>query len=314
MTAAPSLDPSLYSNITPDDLAFFRQATATTDDDDAVKDHILNVQAKAYHVYSYPCIRRFAFIRPKIASLPAYHHALRLLNTRTDPILLDIGCCCMYFVFFCAIYSWFAVGNDIRKAALDGWPANNIVASDLRSEFWDIGHQLFKSNPQSFPATFIQGDVFDDAFLSTDAPHSSVPVNTITTLTPLVHRVSAIHTSSLFHLFSEDQQLLLARRLSTLLIPEAGSIIFGQHGSRPVKGFRYEAPHRDSSEKFKHAYMFCHSPESWKKLWTEDIFGPDQRIRVKVDAELMEVERKDLKYAAILEDRFWVMSWSVQIL
>jgi len=94
-----NLNPSLYSSVTQDDLAFFRQATNRLDDDDnAIKQHILAVQAKAYNVHNYNCIRRFAFIRPKIAYLPGYKRALELLQTRKDPILLDIGCCCKYYV------------------------------------------------------------------------------------------------------------------------------------------------------------------------------------------------------------------------
>ncbi|KAF9565192.1 hypothetical protein CPC08DRAFT_630136 [Agrocybe pediades] len=307
---APSLDPSFYSNITNSDLDFFRHAAHTDDGDHQIKQHILTIQAKAYDVCSYPCIRRFAFIRPKIASLPGYNKALELLNTRKDPILVDIGCC---------------FGNDIRKAVLDGWPAENIVASDLRREFWDIGHELFKSTPKSYPVNFVQGNIFDDAFLSFGSGQSeAVPLNTITTLTPLIHRVSAIHTSSLFHLFSENDQLALARRLAALLLPEKGSIIFGQHGARPFKGDRVEAPsflaagkgeHADTGLTFEHQYMFCHSPESWRQLWTEQVFGPDQPFRVKVEAELIEEERKDLHYSvAVAGSKFWIMSWSVQIL
>lgn len=208
---------------------------------------------------------------------------------------------------------------------LDGWPATSAVASDLRREFWDIGHELFKSTPESFPATFVQGDVFDDDFLSVavDSPshpthpsHSltTTPLNTITTLTPLIHRVSAIHTSHFFHLFTQAQQLLLARRLSALLLPKAGSIIFGQHASRPIAGFRVEsAPiHPDTDPGLPEAHMYCHSPESWKRMWVEDVFGPDRQVHV--DAELIEVDRREFKSKRDIKAKFWVMSWSVQLL
>jgi len=114
--------------------------------------------------------------------------------------------------------------------------------------------------------------------------------------------VSAIHASSLFHLFDEKHQLRLARSLAGLLSAEPGSLIFGSHGARPEKGLRVEQgrPNVDGT------YMFCHSPESWADLWDGEVF---KKGTVKVDAELKEVQRRDL--AAPPEAKFWVMAWSV---
>lgn len=33
----------------------------------------------------------------KISRLPAYQHALQILQTHPDAVVLDIGCCCSYF-------------------------------------------------------------------------------------------------------------------------------------------------------------------------------------------------------------------------
>ncbi|KAF9565193.1 hypothetical protein CPC08DRAFT_759665 [Agrocybe pediades] len=316
LSVLKQLDSTLYSNITQDDLAFFRKAVAINrshgkeehaDDDETIKTHILDIQTKAYAVHNYNCIRRFAFIRPKIAYLAGYHHALELLKTRENPILADIGCC---------------FGNDIRKAAMDGWPTQNLLACDLRREFWDIGHALFKSTPETFPVKFIQGDIFNDTFFSPGSSAASnsagIDLTAIESLTPLRGKISAIHASSLFHLFDEDQQLALAKRLSTLLLLEPGSIIFGSHGGRPVKGLRIEAPPRLRKDAVER-YMFCHSPESWKKLWCEDVFSQEQGVKVRVEAELAQVERKDLGFAranesedkANEENKFWAMKWFV---
>ncbi|KAF9565194.1 hypothetical protein CPC08DRAFT_759666 [Agrocybe pediades] len=321
-TPSRPLDPSLYDvALTQDDLLFFKQAANITDDDDqegdgdAIRQHILTVQAKAYAVYSYPCIRRFAFIRPKIASLPGYEHALKLLETRANLILLDVGCC---------------FGNDIRKAVLDGWPAHNIVATDLRKGFWDVGHELFRSTPKSFPVKFLEGDILDDAFLSispdganqsdTDHDDGRTELDRIITLNPLTHKVSAIHASSLFHLFTEENQLLLARRLAALLVPKPGSIIFGQHIGLPVKGLRGDArvrmgPEESDSGKTKSFQMFCHSPDSWTKMWTEEVFdgsGGSSSPRIKVDTKLIEMKRNDS--TSDPGTKLWMMSWYIQIL
>lgn len=176
------------------------------------------------------------------------------------------------------------------------------------AEFWDIGHKLFKDTPASFPVPFLPGDAFDDAFLAPTPVASRPPANTaptlagLTTLTPLHARLSAIHASSLFHLFSEDRQRALARRIASLLSPEAGSIIFGMHGGRPAKGERVEASTTNSHG----IRMFCHGPESWAALWTTEVFGAGQ---VKVDAQLVEVEQEDSD--KIDGGKFWLMVWCV---
>ncbi|KAF9481164.1 hypothetical protein BDN70DRAFT_855524 [Pholiota conissans] len=313
----PKLDPTLFA-LQENELDFFRTLTGIQDDD-KLKEHILAAQAKAYDVYGYPCIRSFGFTKLKIARIdPGYKNALRLLKERKNPILLDIACC---------------FGNDARKAVLDGWPVENVIASDLQQGFWDAGHDLFNSTPETFPAAFVPGDVFDPAMLKprgafiTEEDIASIPTTTpplkeLTSLTPLQGKISAIHASSFFHLFQEDKQLELAHLLASLLSPEKGSVIFGQHGARPIKGYRTEAIHvqplkDEDGNTIPPVQMFCHSPESWKELWTEQIFaGPDGKgsERIKVDTQLVEVFRKDLHSAFLnyTEDmKFYLMSWCI---
>ncbi|KAF8807056.1 hypothetical protein BYT27DRAFT_7224114 [Phlegmacium glaucopus] len=296
----PKLDPGLY-NLQPHEVAFFKQQTGIQDDE-VLKQHIIQVQAKAYEIYGYPCIRLFSFARLKTSILPGYNQALRLLKERNHPILLDVGCC---------------LGTDVRKAVFDGWPVQDIIAFDIQKGFWEYGHQLFKSTPEAFPATFILGDVFDPNFISRRGPFVSMaeinhlngtitpPLNTLTSLNPLQGKISAIHMSSFFHLFSEDCQLQLAKLISSLLSPKKGSVIFGQHGARPVKGFRVE-------QRFNKVKMFCHSPESWTQMWL-DVFGGEDRDgnnRVKVVTELINVVRKGFSDHPE-DEKFWLLKWSV---
>ena len=84
-------------------------------------------------------------------------------------------------------------------------------------------------------------------------------MGSLTSLTPLQGHVSAIHASSLFHLFEEVKQLELGKRLASLLSPVPGSLLFGAHVGLPEKGIR-------------NGNKFCHSPESWKELWDGTIF------------------------------------------
>ncbi|TFY62957.1 hypothetical protein EVG20_g6512 [Dentipellis fragilis] len=99
-----------------EETAFFKEQTGILDDD-KLKQHIIAAQAEAFAVYPYPCIRRFAFAKLKIAKLPAYPALLKLGKEREGAIFLDIGCC---------------FGNDVRKAVADGYPVQNAIASDLQ--------------------------------------------------------------------------------------------------------------------------------------------------------------------------------------
>ncbi|KIJ67348.1 hypothetical protein HYDPIDRAFT_84252, partial [Hydnomerulius pinastri MD-312] len=109
-------DLSLYAlALSPDSNVFFKQTTGIMDDE-ALKAHILKVQNEAYKIAPYPCIWGFGFLRVGITANPAYKDIIKIGRERKDAILLDIGSC---------------FGVDSRKAAADGFPASNIVASDL---------------------------------------------------------------------------------------------------------------------------------------------------------------------------------------
>ncbi|EMD41445.1 hypothetical protein CERSUDRAFT_110022 [Gelatoporia subvermispora B] len=250
-----------------EELAFLKSQTGITDEE-ALKQHCFKVQADAHKIFPYNCIRRFNFLRLKIARLPAYPHLLKIGKERQGAIFLDIGCC---------------FGNDARKAIADGYPAENVITSDLRPEFWQLGHELFKSTPETFPVPFVPGDAFNQDFLKRispfyEPPSTPVPdLRALTSFTPLLGHVSAIHASSFFHLFDEEGQFLLAQSLAGLLSPEPGSIIFGMHGGAKEKGLNTEGGLRRGS------YMFCHSPESWTELWDGQVF---KKGTVKVEAEL----------------------------
>ena len=163
---------------------------------------------------------------------------------------------------------------------------------------------MFRSTPETYPAKSLAGDVFDDAHLSPTAPVPSgppPPVESVNSLTELRGHISAIYASSFFHLFDEDKQLEVGRRLAALLDPRPGSIIFGSHGARPVKGQRAEV----------YTNMFCHSPESWTHMWEERIFEKGQ---VKVNTALkgldMSVEGRSVLVGGGT-DSYW-LSWSVE--
>ncbi|KAF7356402.1 hypothetical protein MVEN_00972800 [Mycena venus] len=271
----------------PAELAFLKTETGIQDDD-ALKAHVLAIQKKAYEVYPYPCIRLFGFVRLKInQNRAAYEHVLILGRDIPDALLLDIGCC---------------VGNDLRKIASEGFPVQNIVGTDLRQEFWDLGHELFRSTAASFPATFLAGDAFDPEFLSVpplsrEGMQRAISSNlgTVKSLNDLHGRFSAIHCASLFPHFSEEEQFELAHKLAGLLSPRAGSMIFGSHGAQLTKGY---------SSAWGEKRIFYHSPESWREMWDGVAF---ERGSVEVQTEL-----KNLGRVLNSTSDLHVMFWSVR--
>ncbi|KAJ4463391.1 hypothetical protein C8J55DRAFT_531995 [Lentinula edodes] len=266
-----------------DELAFYKRQTGI-DEEEKLKKRIVEIAQKALDVYPYHCIWTFGFLRFRILrSQSGYKQLLELGATRRDALFLDIGCC---------------FGNDIRKAIEDGFPAQNVIASDLRPDFWNFGHQLFNTDPKTFPVTFVPGDVLSSSFISTqpplllpphESPPNSIPPVSLQSLlllhpnpnptdpnstlnaqslNPLRGHLSAIHTSAFFHLFKKDEQLLIAKKLASLLSPVPGSIIFGSHrgAATPQEGERSDSTARGT-------LLYRHSPESWKEMWEKEVFG-----------------------------------------
>ncbi len=79
-------------------------------------------------------------------------------------------------------------------------------------------------------------------------------------------------------------------------------MIFGEHGSQPTAGIR---PIKSSGGK----EVYCYPPEDWKELWDGEVFT---KGTVHVDAELLEIRRKDVESIAPEGTKFYIMYWSVK--
>jgi hypothetical protein len=109
-----------------------------------------------------------------------------------------------------------------------------------------------------------------------------------------------MNASRLFHLFDEPTQLALARVLAGLLSPLPGSVIFGEQAGKEQEG-NIEWTYKQHSGK-----MFCHSPESWTKLWLE--LFPEGTVQVEA-----KLNKNDPNYVSNKADpdRDNMMWWSV---
>ncbi|KZO93609.1 hypothetical protein CALVIDRAFT_529342 [Calocera viscosa TUFC12733] len=244
----------------PEEVAFL-QATTRIQDEEELKAHVVAVQHKALQVYPYPCILKFAFTQTKISKLRGYKETLQLAKNRPGALMLEVGCC---------------VGADTRKAVLDGFPASQIVASDLHAKFWDIGHEMFRDDKASMPITFLAGDVFDPAFLSPDTTASTAPLSALTSLTQLHGRLSSIHASHFLHLFPREGQAKLSSLLAGLLLQEKGSVIFGHQVGAEKEGL---------GQQFG---KWAYNRESCRTLWEAALASVGWTGKADIYAELVE--------------------------
>ena len=179
----------------------------------------------------------------------------------------------------------------------------------ILAEFWDLGHKLFRTTPETFPVPFFAGNALDATHIeivppftmANPPPMAPVSLSDLTSLNPLRGHVSAIYTASVFHLFQEEQQLHLARALAALLSPEPGSMIFGIHRGLPEKGHAANNDRKDT---------FCHSPDSWIELWDGMVF---EKGSVRVVATLVNMKKeKHYEQCMGVTGRYVdVLSWHV---
>jgi len=244
----------------------FLKAATNIEDTEELRSHIHRIAREAFEVFPYGTISSYTFTKAPIARLPGYADALSV-GLSNGGILLDAGCC---------------FGADARRASWDGWPVNRIVATDIVPEFWDLGHKLFRSSAATFPATFIQADLLDEAQIAPGPPARDVPdLANLSSLNQLRGHVTVIHASALFHLFSEEKQTALALVLGSLLAPVSGASIIGWSTGSTEAGFI------EFETSVSHPRQFCHSPSSWEALWNGVVFPKGM---VKVEAHVRDFD------------------------
>ena len=122
----------------------------------------------------------------------------------------------------------------MRKLVSDGYPAQNILGCDLRHEFIDFGHELYK-DAQTCGIHFLAGNIFD---LETTAAQADATqeLSKVDNLRQLVGRVTHFYSGAVFHLFDEEKQYQMAIRVAKLVKHTPGTIIFGRHQGLKEEG------------------------------------------------------------------------------
>ena len=141
------------------------------------------------------------------------------------------------------------MGQDVRKLLFDGADPARVYGADLRPEFIDTGYEFFRDEA-TFPRSehFIApADVFD---MSSESELSK----------KCDGRVGILHSTSVFHLFSWEEQARMARRCLQLLTSNSGRVLICGSQVGNLKGGEY-ARRKGGGTRYRH------NEESWKRFW-----------------------------------------------
>jgi ubiquinone/menaquinone biosynthesis C-methylase UbiE len=179
--------------------------------------------------------------------MPEYPTILARLQSG-GATLLDVGCC---------------FGHILRQLAADGVPATQLAGTDLRSDFVELGYELFRDR-ETFAARFVTGDVLDPADEALAALDGSFDV---------------VHVASFFHLFGWDDQVKVGERIVRFFKPDAKGLVIGRqvgaYEPLTVQRFREQGGKR-----------YLHNLETMQNMW--DVIGEKTGTKWKVAGEISE--------------------------
>ncbi|KAK7960424.1 Methyltransferase trt5 [Apiospora saccharicola] len=152
--------------------------------------HLHAVRDKMWVVKPYTCIGSFRFLSLAFVDSPHYQAALaRLRSPGSTATFLDMACC---------------VGQVLRHLAWSGVDPTRLFGADLERPFIEAGFELFRDREAAFGrgATLVVGDALAEGQGEGDPA-----------LEVLDGKISIVHASAFFHLFTWADQLVAARRV-----------------------------------------------------------------------------------------------------
>lgn len=153
----------------------------------------------AHSLDNYHCNSGYRFLYPRITSHPLYNEITHDLGGKS---ILDLAC---------------HMGTDLRQLIVDGANPVNLVGTDRKSDYWDLGHQLFEDK-DSNPMKFVEGDVTSNELLDPEAKTGK--------FARFIGSFDLIHAGSLLHLLSKEDTRSVLIKIYALLT-ESG-IFFGR--------------------------------------------------------------------------------------
>ena len=121
------------------------------------------------------------------------------------------------------------------------------VGVDLRSEFIELGYELFRDR-ETYAGRFVVGDIFDDG------PN--------TAMSALCGKADFIHIAAFLHLFGWEGQIEAAVRIIAFLKDKPGTMILGrQRGSQEPGEFKHPASAK--------GVVCSHDETTFRRMWDE---------------------------------------------
>lgn len=125
--------------------------------------------------------------------------------------------------------------------AFDSGSSKNLMGADIESRFMELGYELF-GDASTFEAQFTSGSIFEEDFMS--KWHG---------------KIDMIYLGSFLHLFTNEQQVVIVKKLEKLLVKKPGALVFGRNlGADKGGEFRMESLGWD---------LYRHSDETMRDLW-----------------------------------------------
>ncbi|KAK8075989.1 methyltransferase domain-containing protein [Apiospora phragmitis] len=225
-----------------------------------VSAHIHAIRDRMWAVKPYVCIGSFRFLSLAFVDNPHYQTSLaRLRAPGSTATFLDMACC---------------VGQVLRHLAWSGVDPSRLYGADLERPFIEAGYDLFRDRNASLgkQATFVVGDALAGG-------NGGDPV-----LEVLDGKISIVHASAFFHLFTWQDQVVAAKRIVRFFREqpsgededEGGAMIFGRQAAstspRELTGVRGER-------------RFLHDAATWRRMWDEVGEATGTRWRTEVEME-----------------------------
>ena len=206
------------------------------------------------------------FLLPSISNFPQFPVILDW--TREGATVLDLGCC---------------FGQNLRLLAANGATPQNMYASDISAELWELGFELFRDrHKMGASAKFIKADILDTA----------------SDLSQLNGRMDIIIACQFLHLFDWEKQIEAVKRIVRFSRPH--SILVGYQRAQ-VQPREVERPwgrmYFHNEETFRE--MWCHVERETGSKWDVEVSLVDLREwgMEEEDLEWMPPDRKGINFA-----------------
>ncbi|PYH41198.1 uncharacterized protein BP01DRAFT_328182 [Aspergillus saccharolyticus JOP 1030-1] len=240
--------------------------------------HVLALRDEAFDIFPYPCIGQMRFLSWHLGRLPFYEKVLAHLRASPANGFLDAGCC---------------VGQEMRhlvhRASI---PAAQLYGFDLEPGFFELGYKLFRDNAETFPATFVSGDLGVE---DEDWARGQI-------VAAVRGKVDVVWAGSLLHFWDYEGQVRGVQRLIGLTRDKPGTVVCGRQMGSTVAGMYELTGLMDRTMHYRH------DVGSLQDLWREVEARTGSKWEVQAGLEVGETTVK-MRNMSFVDDNARVIWW-----